>query len=340
MPEVSVIIPSYNHADFIGAAIDSVLSQTRSDLELIVVDDGSTDHSRDVLSQFTDSRLRVLFQENQGAHAAINRGLRQSTGNYLAILNSDDTYHQQRLEKILPVFYGDPHVGLVSSYLEIIDRKGTLLGIKHGYADLSPWDLSTPSKSFRAETDLRAALLTENFLATTSNYVFSRQLYQQVGEFLPLRYTHDWDYALRALQYGELRLLPEALMSYRVHDSNTIRENLSAMVFEICWILAVHLPQAVSSPWFQKAGWEVRTRQLLSSIYTYGCEGVLNVMLLQQLHTNHSLALHLLDSENPLRHEYLDIIQNNLIENPDLNTLVQGAPFSRIKNSLRNIIKR
>jgi glycosyltransferase involved in cell wall biosynthesis len=340
VPEISVIIPSYNHAGFIGAAIDSVLSQTYSDLELIVVDDGSTDHTRQVLGQFADNRLRVLFQENQGAHAAINRGLRESTGKYLAILNSDDIYHPQRFEKILPVFYGDSRVGLVSSYLEIIDRKGTPLGIKHGYADLSPWDLPNPSNSFRAETDLRAALLTENFLATTSNYVFSRHLYQQVGEFLPLRYTHDWDFALRALQYGELRLLPEALISYRVHDSNTIRENQSAMVFEICWILAVHLPLAASSPWFQQAGWEVRTRQLLNSIYTYGCEGILSVMLLQELHTNPSLAMQLLDSENPIRHEYLDIIHNKLIENPDLNSLVQVAQFSRIKNSFRKIIKR
>jgi hypothetical protein len=192
---------------------------------------------------------------------------------------------------------GIHQVGLFHHILRLSTGKAGLLGIKHGYAwTCSPWDLSDPSKSFRAELDLRAALLTENFLATTSNYVFSRQLYQQVGEFLPLRYTHDWDYALRALQYGELRLLPEALMSYRVHDSNTIRENQAAMVFEICWILAVHLPQAVSSPWFQSGRLGSSHQQLLNSIYTYGCERILTVMLLQNLNDNRSLALQLLDT--------------------------------------------
>jgi glycosyltransferase involved in cell wall biosynthesis len=340
VPEVSVIIPSYNHAVFIGAAIDSVLSQTHRDLELIVVDDGSTDTSREVIGRYTDIRLRVFLQENQGAHAAINHGIREAKGEYMAILNSDDIYHPQRLEKIISVFYGDPSVGLVCSHIEIIDHKGTPLGIKHGYTDFSPWDLPHPSKSFRAEADLQAALLTENYLATTSNYVFSRLLYAEVGEFLPLRYTHDWDFALRALRYGKLRLLPEPLMSYRVHGSNTIRQNQAAMVFEICWILAVHLPLAASSPWFQQASWEVRTRQLLNSIYTYGCEGVLNVMLLQELHKNHSLALQLLEAENPVRLEYLDAIQVKLVENPDLNVMVRPTPFSKIKSSLRKIIKR
>jgi glycosyltransferase involved in cell wall biosynthesis len=340
VPEVSVIIPSYNHAGFIEASIDSVLSQTHRDLELIVVDDGSTDPSREILGRYTDSRLRVFLQENQGAHAAINRGLREAKGEYISILNSDDIYHPQRLEKILPVFYKESHIGLVASYIEIIDRQGRSMGIKHGYLDCSPWDLSDPAKSFRAGVDLRAALLTENYLATTSNYMFSRKLYQQVGEFLPLRYTHDWDFALRAMRYGELRLLPEPLMSYRVHESNTIRENQAAMVFEICWILAVHLPHATSSSWFQSAGWQVRTRQLLNSIYAYGCERALTVMLLQNLKDDSSLALRLLDPQDPVRREYLEAIRMQLLSNQDINVDIQLGPLSRIRKAARKFIHR
>jgi glycosyltransferase involved in cell wall biosynthesis len=340
VPQISVIIPSYNHANYIGEAIESVLSQTHRDLELIVVDDGSTDNSQEVLGGFKDPRLHPHFQENQGAHAAINRGLQEARGKYLAILNSDDVYHPQRLEKALVEFNGNPLVGLVSSHIEIIDRQGRSMGIKHGYLDYSPWDLSDPSKSFRAEADLRAALLTENFLATTSNYVFSRKLYQQVGKFLPLRYTHDWDFALRAMQFGELRLLPEALMSYRVHEGNTIRENQAAMIFEICWILAVHMPQAASSSWFQSAGWRVRTQQMLNSIYTYGCERILTVMLLQNLKDTRSLALQLLDPEDPVRWEYLEAIRMQLLTSQDLNVDIELGPLSRIRRAARKFIHR
>ena len=113
MPEISVIIPSYNHAPYIGYAVESVFSQSYTDFELIVVEDGSTDNSLEVLSGFSDPRLRVLTQPNQGAHAAINRGLRAAMGEYLAILNSDDLYHPLRLAKMIEALKADRQVGLV-----------------------------------------------------------------------------------------------------------------------------------------------------------------------------------------------------------------------------------
>ena len=109
MPKISVIIPSYNHAAYIGEAVHSVLTQSEGDLDLIVVDDGSTDSSLKVLERFTDHRLRVIAQTNQGAHAAINRGLQAASGNYLAILNSDDVYHPQRLEKLTGLLKNSNH---------------------------------------------------------------------------------------------------------------------------------------------------------------------------------------------------------------------------------------
>jgi glycosyltransferase involved in cell wall biosynthesis len=116
VPEFSVVIPSYNHASYLAEAVNSVLNQSLSDLELIVVDDGSTDQSLVVLSGFKDPRLRIFQQDNQGAHAAINRGLREACGKYLAILNSDDVYHPQRLERADSVLTTQPELGLVGSY--------------------------------------------------------------------------------------------------------------------------------------------------------------------------------------------------------------------------------
>jgi glycosyltransferase involved in cell wall biosynthesis len=174
MPEFSVVIPSYNHAAYLGEAVASVLAQTFTDLELIVVDDGSTDNSLEVLSGFKDARMRILSQPNQGAHAAINRGLREAAGVYLAILNSDDQYSPPRLAKAIAVLKSDRQIGLAGSYIEIIDQDGKNLGVKHGYADASPWVLEAPERSFRAGNDLHKALLTENYWSTTSNFVFTR----------------------------------------------------------------------------------------------------------------------------------------------------------------------
>ena len=91
MPLFSVIIPSYNRAELIGQAIDSVLSAASADLEVIVVDDGSTDATLNVLARY-DQKIRVLRQENHGPGAARNRGLREATGDYVAFLDSDDIW--------------------------------------------------------------------------------------------------------------------------------------------------------------------------------------------------------------------------------------------------------
>ncbi len=127
--------------------------------------------------------MQVIQQENQGAHSAINHGLAESTGKFLAILNSDDSYHPRRLEKTIEALERDENAGLVGSYIQIVNAQNRKLGIKHGYQDCEPWLLEDPQKSFRAGSDLRAALLTENYWSTTSNFVFSRNWYERIGEF-------------------------------------------------------------------------------------------------------------------------------------------------------------
>ncbi|MDW8101172.1 MAG: glycosyltransferase [Anaerolineae bacterium] len=309
MPRVSVIIPSYNHAQYIGEAVESVLQQTEDDTELIIVDDGSTDNTSLVLRRFTDPRMRVIFQEHQGAHAALNRGLQEARGRYLAILNSDDLYHPRRLEKLLAELERNPDFGLIGSYIEVIDARGNSLGVKRSYRNLEPWILPEPEKSFRVTNDARGVLLTENFYATTSNFVFRRDLYEQIGGFRPLRYTHDWDFLLRSALVTTLEIFPEPLLKYRVHPRNTIRENLTWMVFEICWCLAVHLPQHLEdSSWFGQEPPYHRIERLLHSIYVFGCDKVLAIMLMRRLQLGSDWAMRLLNPDNMERKIYLDFI--------------------------------
>ncbi|MGI4993406.1 glycosyltransferase family 2 protein [Halobacteriovorax sp. GFR7] len=98
---VSVIIPTYNRANFLARAIDSVLKQSFQNFELIVVDDGSSDNSKDIVESFSDERIKYIFQQNRGVSAARNLGVIQSSGNYIAFLDSDDEWSENKLQRQL-----------------------------------------------------------------------------------------------------------------------------------------------------------------------------------------------------------------------------------------------
>ncbi len=314
MAAVAVVIPSYNHAAYIGEAVRSVLTQTLDDFELIVVDDGSTDDSRAVLAGVRDARLTVIAQANAGAHAALNAAIDRAGAPVVAVLNSDDAFHPERLARAVAALTADPAVGLVGSWVEIVDAQGAVLGIKHAWRDCEPWLLAQPARSLRAGDDPRDALLGEHWLATTSNFVFRRAEWARLGGFRPLRYAHDWDFALRLAAEHRIALLEAPLLRYRVHATNTIREDRAAMVLEICWCLAVHLPRLVRQPWFGAA--PERLEQLAHSLYTYGCEDVLTVLLTYNLAGDYALALALLDPSDARRAPLLAMIRQRLKRTP------------------------
>jgi glycosyltransferase involved in cell wall biosynthesis len=343
-PLVSVVIPSYNHGRYIAAAVRSVLAQSMGDFELIVIDDGSTDDSLTVLARFDDPRMRVIAQENQGAHAAINAGLGQARGEYLAILNSDDAYHPERLARLVNALRDDQRAGLAASYVEIIDADGFVVGVKHGHRDLSPYALPHPERSFRAGEDLRRALTTENYLATTSNFVFRRDVWRAVGDFRPLRYTHDWDFALRVARRYDLVLLPQPLVQYRVHAANTIRERGVLLAFESCWCQAVHLPMimredAAHSP-------ELLSR-LLHSLHHHDADGLFAATMFAYLSScpeaeRDMVAVRMLDPHDPLRRICLEYLEQMRLEQPQPQKLsraqrIRSRVLARARAIMRNL---
>jgi GT2 family glycosyltransferase len=331
-PRVSVVIPSYNHSRFVAEAARSVLDQEPGDLELIVVDDGSTDGSVDVVRGLGDTRIRLVTQRNQGTHAALNNGLALAEGRFLAILNSDDRWAPGRLAAALEVLAQEPATALVGSWIELIDETGRPLSIKHGYEDLDPWPLDDPQDTFKADGDLRTALLCQNYWSTTSNYVFPRATWARHGPFRPLRFAHDWDFALRVQREGPARLLEAPLLQYRQHGSNTIRQDPPAMVFEVCWILAVHVPSHLGAAGVWGAGEARRALQLLRSIHVCGCDKVLWAMTAHVHHGPPGAALRLLDPHDPARRVYLAEVER---------VLAQGrAEGVRATTRLRGIARR
>jgi glycosyltransferase involved in cell wall biosynthesis len=243
-PRVSVVIPAYNHEAYVGAAIESVLDQSLGDFELIVIDDGSADATARVAEEFAakDSRITVYRQENQGTAATLNRGLGLARAAFTAILNSDDRFHPERLARLVERLEGEPGAGLAVSGLRLIDPAGQ--PIQEG----GTFDWLAASWAFFRETgDLVAGLMRDNFVCTTSNLVFRTALAREMGGFAPLTYVNDLDFLLRILARAGCLVVDEALLDYRLHPANTIKERKQQRAefrYEMAWALA----DALSDP--------------------------------------------------------------------------------------------
>lgn len=214
-PKVSVIIPTYNRADLLQRAIVSVLKQTFVDLELIVVDDGSTDNTREVVDKFAqiDNRVRYFWEPNSGRPAVPkNRGIENARGEYIAFLDHDDEWLPVKLEKQLPLFSGaDQNVGLVAcNYLAIADDTQQVLRTHR-----------LPVHLDRGTFFMR--VLKEDFISTMSVVVLPRCVLEDVGTFdSSLKYADDWEMWLRIGKYYSFARVNEFLVRYYVHGRNTM----------------------------------------------------------------------------------------------------------------------
>jgi len=212
---ISVIIPTYNHACFLAEAIDSVLAQTLAPLEVIVVDDGSTDATPEVLAAYGD-RIRVIRQKNQGVAMARNAGIAAARGEYLAFLDSDDVWYPRKLELQMPRFDAEPQLGLVHCGAETIDSAGRTL--KTSVAGL---------EGRVAEAMLR--LDREVIHPQGSGIVVPKRVAEEVGGYdgrLPP--SEDWDFCYRVAARYPVGYVADVLVRYRLHGGG-IHLNIARM---------------------------------------------------------------------------------------------------------------
>jgi len=226
VPKVAVVIPSYNHANYIGAALESVLAQSLAPERIVVVDDGSTDGSLDLLRTFAAAHPQLLLipQENAGAHNALNRAIAEAGEvDFIAILNSDDLYEPARLEKCAAFLETHPRCEVVCTGVQMIDSAGELLPPDHPKARRLRTVWADPAR------DPAEWLGVSNFTKTTSNF-FVRAPYARAHLFRNYRYAHDYFFAVMAAVEGEFGVLPEPLLRYRTHTTNTIKADGAAKV--------------------------------------------------------------------------------------------------------------
>ena len=209
MPEVSVLIPSYNHAQFLPDALQSVFQQTFTDYEIVAVDDGSTDGSVEILQSYGE-RIRLFTQQNRGTYPTLNRCIAESRGIYLAILNSDDLWMPTKLEKQAALLRAHPEVGLVHTGGHFIDGEGRVLpGNPLGFE----WP-RTPMGNI-----IEALVRCNKIIA--SSVLIRRECFERLGGFREdLFGSGDWEMWFRvALEY-DIGYIDEPLTMYRVHGAN------------------------------------------------------------------------------------------------------------------------
>lgn len=208
MPEVSVIIPTYNSAHYVVEAVESVLAQTYQDVEILVIDDGSKDETAQVMKRYK-KQVRYIQQENSGVAVARNRGVQASRGDYIAFLDADDTWSREKLERQMDALVRHPHYRVCYSALTIADADLRLLSI---------------SRSQKSESTLEALLTRGNVVATPSSVICERALFDLVGGFDPtLSQCADWDMWVRLAAQTEFLYMDEPLVTYRQHSSNMSR---------------------------------------------------------------------------------------------------------------------
>lgn len=201
MPKISVVIPCYNQGIFLTEAIKSVLDQTYSDYEIVVVDDGSTDsETLSILDRIDNPLIRVLRTANGGLATARNRGIAASTGEIILPLDADDLIAPTYLEKGAAVIAGDSGVGVVYS---MADKFGAVSGLWH-LPEFSP-----------------NLLLKENMVFCSA--MFHRESWERVGGYnTNMKYGwEDWDFWLSFCEVGiRFVRIPEILFHYRVRESS------------------------------------------------------------------------------------------------------------------------
>lgn len=217
LPKVSVLIPAYNAMDYLPQTLASVMAQTFTDYEVVIVDDGSSDHIRDwYQTDVSDSRVRLVSQKNRGLAGARNTAIAEAQGEYLALLDADDLWEPDKLSKQVRVLDENPSAGLVYTWLSLVDEKGKPTG-RFFENDQEGW--------------VWRELIYRNFVGCGSTPLIRSECFKHMGGFDENlgSYMEDLDMWLRLSLRYEFKLVKQPLVLYRQRP-NSASKNWDAML--------------------------------------------------------------------------------------------------------------
>lgn len=212
MPQVSILLTCYNHMRYLPAAMESVAAQTFQDFEILAIDDGSTDGTREWLKEQEGGKLRCIFNEkNLGTYASLNVGVKEAQGEFVAILNDDDLWAPEKLQTQIDLSSSHPEFGLVHTSGWFIDENGD----RHS----DPKPLGFPFPHLPSGKVL-GKLIDHNQIITSS-VLIRKEAFNQCGFFDPDFYgCGDWHMWLRIARRYEIGFVDQPLTLYRVHGAN------------------------------------------------------------------------------------------------------------------------
>lgn len=210
-PTVTVVLPAYNAAAWLGGAVESILNQSLRDMELLVMDDGSTDSTPQVLSSYADARLRVVRQANRGLVAVLNHGIELANGQYIARMDADDVAYPMRLAAQVEFLEAHPEVGICGTWFRVREAGKRVRRVR------------TPTH----HEEIAAALFFRSAFGHPT-IMFRRSFLQDTGLRYSARAAHaeDFEMWVRARAYTRLANVARYLLEYRLHPNQTSAEHL------------------------------------------------------------------------------------------------------------------
>lgn len=208
LPLVSVIIPAYNGERYLSSAIDSLLVQDYANIEIIIVDDGSTDNTKEIVQVYGD-KIKYFYKPNGGEASARNYGIRKAAGDFIAFLDCDDLYKKDKISKQLKTLLAHPDCGFVYNDIEVIDAGG------------NPVNILRSEREFEWREDFLAYVLYRQVIPATAAMMIRKSMLDDTMVY-PERYSNSVDYlfCIRMLTKINCIYIKEVLYSYRRHGGN------------------------------------------------------------------------------------------------------------------------
>lgn len=214
-PKVSVVMPVYNGERYLRAAIDSILRQTYTDFELVIINDGSTDRSREIALSFDDHRVRLIDNpSNTGLVNARNLGLDEARGEYVALLDSDDVAEPTRLAQQLDCFSANHGLGVLGSWMVLIDPQGRPLA--ESWKPRFSMSATGPTMLFRN-------------CMINSSAMFPRKMANRIRYRAEFPLAEDYDFFVRLSNQAPIWNLPRVLVRYRQHPASISQQQSDRM---------------------------------------------------------------------------------------------------------------
>jgi len=220
MPKVSIVMPSFNQVDFIERSIQSVLNQDYLNIELIVIDGGSTDGSVEIIQRYADKLAYWVSESDEGQAQAINKGIAQATGEWIGWQNSDDLFSPNAIKEMIECASKNPQVDLVIGDMAMIDTQDQTI------------------RNIRYIRPTYESILAEGMVLTNQSAIWRKKIHETIGYLNEqLHYGFDYEWFLRVLKYSSAAHIPKVLGYLRMHPQTktSLQQPQFTKEYELIW---------------------------------------------------------------------------------------------------------